>query len=582
MKKEYIILIILIIGTFLLRTLGQLDKVLIDGQVLFRGVDSWYQMRVVDNLMVNFPIPLGWGMFATPLGGMVGYYPLLGWIIAGVSKLTGLNYELVAAFLPPVLGSLILIPVYFLGKELFGKGVALVSCLLIAFIPGELFHRSLLGFTDQHIIESILMVTTVLFVILGYKYGKLKYKIGAGITLGLFALNWHGTGFFLLILGVGFLVEFYRKYLRKEDTSQLCKDTSLILSIGLVISIPYLLIGLAGINTIIAFSILIIGPFILRKISQSISKKVLIISSCTTLVGIIFVSIFPFDGRLFATLRILGITAIFWGRGTTILEASPTDLEVAFNIYGIIVFLAPAGLYYAIKRKGNSLFIVWTIILIIATLGQRRWGYYSTIPIALLSAYLIFTISNWFSQKTRTAIIVIICIFAIMPIVKSTVGIAVLPNDINGDWYNSCIWLRENTPEPFQDPDAYYKLNFKEEADYSILAWWDYGHWIIRAGHRVPLTSPTKQSVELPSFFFTAQSEEEANKVLEGSSVRYIIVSKEEITGKFYAIVKKSRIPDSEIKEIYPNSMVLKLVRGETNSWKEIYGNGTVKIFERV
>ncbi|GAI00748.1 unnamed protein product, partial [marine sediment metagenome] len=65
-------------------------------------------------------------------------------------------------------------------------------------------------------------------------------------------------------------------------------------------------------------------------------------------------------------------------------------------------------------------------------------------------------------------------------------------------WYSSATWLRENSPQPFGDPDFYYELyetpfHYPETA-YGVVSWWDYGHWITRIGRRVPNSSPAGQA----------------------------------------------------------------------------------------
>lgn len=37
---------LIIVGAFLLRVIGQWDKVFVDGNVWFGGADSWYHMRL--------------------------------------------------------------------------------------------------------------------------------------------------------------------------------------------------------------------------------------------------------------------------------------------------------------------------------------------------------------------------------------------------------------------------------------------------------------------------------------------------------------------------------------------------------
>ena len=121
----------------------------------------------------------------------------------------------------------------------------------------------------------------------------------------------------------------------------------------------------------------------------------------------------------------------------------------------------------------------------------------------------------------------------------------------------------------------------KDAPDYGVLSWWDYGHWIIRIGHRVPLASPAHQGEPWHSQFLAAQTEEAANSMLESLNIRYVILDRAETTSKFYAIVRKAELSESITEQLRPNSMAVRLWSEQTITWKKIYGSGDVKIFER-
>jgi len=816
-----VLLSVLIVGAFLLRVVGQWDRVFVGGNVWFRGVDPWYHMRLVDNMVVNFPVPMTWDMYAAyPSGNAVGFYPLLAWIVCGISKL-GFNYEVVGAIIPPILGALVLIPVYFIGKELFNKWVGLLAALLVAILPGELFHRSLLGFTDHHVLETLLMFTTILFLILAHKYNKLGYVVAAGISLGLYMLNWHGAAFFLLILGIWYAVEF--TILRNRELSKIVCITALTAS---AVSMPYLIGAFDAWKNIVGLCLLIIMPVLFEIVAIFLKGKTFTYLVASVAATIVVLLCLPFYGEPFWGFYVLDIRAAFWGFGTHISEAEPLSLSVAFSNYGIAIFLFIGGLYYLIRRRISILFIVVAAVLLLATIGQRRWGYYFTVPVALLASYFTFLVGDWVTKNVRVAVIAIICIFMIASVILGTIGMMNLPNNMNRDWYVACTWLEKNTPDSFVNADAYYKsghvptinlshlstyydvimsneaetyshgqdvlidgeyiyycghniikksyietqdwknplaknlhamtdgtdvdqingltvkdnyiyasapkfnekpyrffvkwydkdtLEFVgeqelfwpsegstqegiawsdnswwvgyfdvpfvtqydehwnwirdygikdpytqglfwngdelwisrtggdysfgiyklqggdlkllatinkprsiknpqgffitgdvlwlayytkgehnnldtlkitrtesvEEPLYGVLSWWDYGHWIIRIGHRVPLASPAHQGEPWHSQFLAAQTEEAANSMLESLNIRYVMLDRAETTSKFYAIVRKAELSESITEQLRPNSMAVRLWNEQTITWKKIYGSGDVKIFER-
>ncbi|GAH54181.1 unnamed protein product, partial [marine sediment metagenome] len=152
------------------------DQIFVDGSVWFRGVDPWYHMRLVDNLVHHFPQMIHFDPYSFfPSGYTVGYMPFFDWLVAGAARIIGWGLpsqhtlDAVGAYAPAILGTLIVVPVYFIGKELFNRWVGLLAAALVVILPGELLNRSLLGFTDHHVAESLFATTTVLFLILAIK-----------------------------------------------------------------------------------------------------------------------------------------------------------------------------------------------------------------------------------------------------------------------------------------------------------------------------------------------------------------------------------------------------------------------------
>jgi dolichyl-diphosphooligosaccharide--protein glycosyltransferase len=66
---------------------------------------------------------------------------------------------------------------------------------------------------------------------------------------------------------------------------------------------------------------------------------------------------------------------------------------------------------------------------------------------------------------------------------------------------------------------------------YSVISWWDYGHWITRIAHRIPVANPFQTGIGGPHqgdtpgacVFFITRNETEANEVADALGVRYVI-----------------------------------------------------------
>jgi len=119
------------------------------------------------------------------------------------------------------------------------------------------------------------------------------------------------------------------------------------------------------------------------------------------------------------------------------------------------------------------------------------------------------------------------------------------PSVFPADWYESLLWMRNNTPDPGVDYYALYEeppynetTNKREEykypdSAYGVMSWWDYGHVITLYAHRIPNSNPFQGGIggrnENSSIrpgactFFVSQDEEEANWILDELGTRYVI-----------------------------------------------------------
>ena len=191
-------------------------------------------------------------------------------------------------YFPAVLAALIVIPVYFIGKTLFNRWVGVLAAALVAVLPGEFLGRSILGFTDHHIAETLFSTTVVLFLILAIKtagqrqltYGHLirrdraivrplVYSLLAGIFLGIYVLSWLGALLFVFIIFVYFVIQFIIDHLRHKSTDYLCFISVILFSVTLIISLLISLPMLYRSSLIIAVLI----PLVLGGISWLMANK---------------------------------------------------------------------------------------------------------------------------------------------------------------------------------------------------------------------------------------------------------------------------------------------------------------------
>jgi len=231
-------------------------------------------------------------------------------------------------------------------------------------------------------------------------------------------------------------------------------------------------------------------------------------------------------------------------------------------------------LYRYIKTKGAGelLVLVWSIVMFWAMYQQNRFAYYYAVNVAVLTGYLlalvldraglsklsapydalmrgastgsefIRSIKGW--QLFVLALVVLMLIWpwgTLLPALATAERAGGPPQG----WQEALVWLDGSTPQPGVDYYAIYEKEGFEypEGAYGVLSWWDYGHWILAIGHRMPNANPFQQGIgggpnrlAGASTFFTALNESYASSIADELGTRYVLTDIEMATGKFYAM----------------------------------------------
>jgi len=627
------------------------DQVFSDGSVWFKGADPWYHMRLVDNLVQHFPHRIYFDAYSNyPHGLVVPWPPFYTWLIGGAAWIIGLGHpsqhlvETVGAFTPAVLGALTVIPVYFIGKELFNRWVGAISAAILVVLPSEFLSRSLLGFTDHHVAEVLFSTTTILFLIMAVKRARereisfshlinkdwavikkpLIYTLLAGIFLGILFLTWSGALMLLLIIFAYLGVQFIVDHLRGKSTDYLCIIGLFTFTIAAIMSMPFL--PKTGITAVTQPSVIIaiVAPMVLSGVSRFMVRKTLKPAYYpVALLGIAGIALLIFwaidPSLLHSMLANLRIFAPRIAGGLTIQEARPLDFAMAWSNFTTALFIAFVALglliYRAVKERSadKTLFLVWCVVIMVATLAQRRYCYYFAVNAALLTGYFSWKALDFaglgklltrpgeivqtyttkkkkkkakekvtekrFLQPRAAWIKVIVAGIAIFFLVffpnicpgqgfsfgKLEASASRGPVAVDADWYSALVWLRENSPEPFGDPNYYYQLydfppkedgGFEDydypETAYGIMSWWDYGHWITRVGRRIPIASPFQAlAAPIAGKCLTSQNETTANRIMDEFGGKYVMIDYAMPVYKFYAMVVWAGKSESDFYDIY-------------------------------
>ncbi len=370
----------------------------------------------------------------------------------------------------------------------------------------------------------------------------------AGVSLGLYVLNWHGALFFVAIIGLWFIVQFYT-----NPDYALCKKVSVLFLVSFLLSWNlFLLLG-------------VFGPILLGLLHYYSGKQFHRLFWGSMVFALVFL-VSGIAGIGYWILMHLAL--VFWGFGSFVAEARPMGISHLIATYHILSITGIVGLYLCIKNKVNSLFIIWCIVILLANIGQIRWNYYGTICIAILSAY---TITYLFAKLgkpdlRKTVALVAVCAILISPGIRYTIGTVAIPNPIE-EWREPLIWMRENAVDPF--PNLY------DSPDHTVLSWWSYSPWIIRVARQVPI-SYARHHNDIEINFYTSVTEEESENVIRDLGVRYVIMPRniERVWSTILMISGK----DLPLRD----SVAFKLWNEQLDGWKMIHQSEGVRIFERL
>jgi oligosaccharyl transferase (archaeosortase A-associated) len=611
------------------------DQIFVNDGVWFRETDAYYYIRNIENLVHNFPHFNSFDPYILFPGGGGGLTrPFFAWLVAGIILLvshgtpTLHTIETVGAYMPAILGTLTLIPVYFIGKELFNRWVGVISAALVVILPGELLHRSLLGFTDHHIAEILFSTVCILFLIMAIKRARereisfshllsrdwstitkpLVYTLLAGIFLGIYLLSWQGGLLFIFIIFAYLVIQFVVDHIRHKSNDYLCIVGTPLFLIAFLMLLPVL--GKGGLDTIylVSMPVAILVPIVLSIISRLMAGRALkSVYYPLTLLGLAIIGLAAFHAinpSLFQSM--LDKFSIFNPTGTwlTVLEMHPLTPSIAwanFTTSFFISFISFAMLIYLVIKKKSAditLFLVWSVIMLIAVQGQRRFGYYYAVNAALLAGYfswkmldlaglgkllskskeVVVVAVKKFKKRdkktrekakpktfmqprdvwVRVIVVGIVIFFAVFfPNIGRVNTLANVQIIMDEGWYSSLLWLKDNSPEPFGDPDFYYELyetpfQYPESA-YGVTSWWDYGYFIMQIAHRIPNANPGQAGAVEVGKFFTAQSENSAQEIVNQYDLRtkYVVIDYAMPYTKFYAMVEWASGNLSEFYEYY-------------------------------
>lgn len=540
-----------------LRVAPRFYTVFYPGFVNFQEGDAWYAVRVAENLVRHFP----WRIEVDPFVAFGSVHntataPLFDWLLGLIAWVAGggapsesLLHQ-IAAWYPAVLGGLTIAAVFALGRLVFGLRAALIAAAVAATLPGHFLNVSSLGFTDHHILESLL--ATVYFFLLLRALERpqaLLPAIAGGLTLAAYLLTFHGSAFLVGVvvawagygqvralwpqnapppslrpLYLGFLVAGIICVLFRSDLWMNYTLAALAMG-GLALGAlellrrrlrrfkPPRLLWICGSAGIAAIGLALV---VMRIHAWRHATKLVLARFLPGLFG--------------ASYQITELQSLVFPKGRFTLAPLWEQYSGAY-VFAVVGLALLAVLAVKQPNPGRTLVFFWGLTTFVLAIGQFRMTYYLAIAVALLTGYVadvFFASGRWLAALCGAYLVLLVLTPNLLAAANND-----KPGGISSDWREALDWMRTSTPEPFGDPEFYYARYRRQQfgpdyrypaAAYSVMAWWDYGYWIEAVARRIPVTNPTQTNARSAADFFLAQSEDEAIGLLQAWRTRYVVV----------------------------------------------------------
>jgi len=365
------------------------------------GPDPYYNMRLVDQTLETGKYPFYVAGEKDPLlnyplgrsGG--GRAPLMNMMAIGFSRLLvpfmsetdAIGYAM--QFVPALFGALLVFPVYFIGKTLFGKKEGIVAAMLVAIIPIHIGsgHGSAYALFDHDSLNLLLFFLTFLFLIKSVKEKdpkkSLLYALLSGVPLAGLSMVWVEAQFLYVVIALYAIIQILIDIFTSKIDRNVIRNLVVILFTGYLVSMPVRLVGagrfIPDLTLFVGIGIALFGvvSLVLKKMKVPWVISLPLIFCGGGAVAILLYFITPLTKAIPFFSPLTKLSGILYGSGIygnkvsqTIAEASTYGISRSVMSYGPAVYwLAWFGLvflmyrYFTQKGRRDYLFIIALFII---------------------------------------------------------------------------------------------------------------------------------------------------------------------------------------------------------------------------
>lgn len=509
-KKNVMVFLPILILAFAIRLITFKEKYLL-------AYDPYFHYAVSRYIIENGEFPFFWNLANAPTGRYINEPLGLYYIGVFFYKILPFSFFDTFKLTPAIVGTLSLIPFYFLVKEIFNRRVALYSSLILAILPAFVY-RGLAGFYRGDVFFIFFMFFAFYFFIKSIKTLKLNYAIISGLFFGFTAYVWNGYIFGYIILAGFILIYSFYSFIKEEEL----KNMLIFYSISFIIGIGMILL-LKQIQPVAGLFIKDLALFVfpstlalalLFEFSKSrITKKTPFLIVLFALVAIIVLAFTPEIVK--KLIGGYGLVRPKTGTLATTAELQPLTIELLWGKFNLLTIAFVVGLVPFLKNfkfEKEKIFLVsWLLASIFILYGGLRYTFIASPAIAVISA-LVFEFPEIKIEKKYIMIFFSLAIFFSSILCLEYVE-GVKPG-FNEYWEDAMLWLKDNTPE-----------------DSVVLSWWDYGYWIQCMSERRAVIDPAQDLFRIKEVaqMLMSSDEGEVRQILEKYRVDYLLIPTEMI-----------------------------------------------------
>ncbi|BCD60565.1 MULTISPECIES: STT3 domain-containing protein [unclassified Nitratiruptor] len=433
-----------------------------NGQLMINNVDGYFfgsgTQKILYHIHLDNPRLLDVWRYGTAV------------ITAYIVKLLPISLDTAMLYLPPVISSLVVIPVILISR-LYGNLLWGFLSALIASIGWSYYNRTLAGYYDTDMFSAMLPMFILFFLLAAIKYRSLHYILAASLTVILYP--WLYDQGLSIVYAMGIMMFLYLAFLYRNE--KFTYQAIIIFSFALM---PIFWV-LKLLLVLILWYLLKTYETELRKLQIAAGVSVLAFLLLGNVFGIILHKVFSYTSK---TEQVAGLH--FLNVNETVREAGRIPFELVANrIVGSLLGLVLAVVGYILLLIRNKEFIIalplWGIGFF-AYFGGLRFTVYA-VPIAALSAvYLFFWLAKRFeAQKARLAIVSLGTLFILAPNISHITGCCEKVS-----WLDSIKGFYPLKSYPYLTPTTFLnsevallnEFNKKSSSKDYAITWWDYGY----------------------------------------------------------------------------------------------------------